>query len=64
MKMLIFERPFQRDLPEPYKSTNNFSRRPKVFAKKRKNVNPCSISHRGPHFVKSWMSNIAHTVIK
>ena len=26
MKMLVFERPFQRDLVEPCKPTNNFSR--------------------------------------
>ena len=29
MKMLVFERPFQRDLVEPCKSTNNFSKGPK-----------------------------------
>ena len=31
MKMLVFERPFQRDLPEPYNPTNNFSKGPNVF---------------------------------
>ena len=32
MKMLVFERPFQRDLPEPCKPSNNFSRGPKVLS--------------------------------
>ena len=35
MKMLVFERPFQRDLPEPCKPTNNFSRGPKVLSLKK-----------------------------
>merc|ERR1712082_11881 len=30
--MLFFERPFQRDLPEPCKPSNNFSRGPKVLS--------------------------------
>ena len=35
MKMLVFERPFQRDLVEPCKPTNNFSRGPKGFSLKK-----------------------------
>ena len=35
MKMLVFERPFQQDLVEPCKPSNNFSRVPKVLSSKK-----------------------------
>ena len=34
MKLCVYERRFQQDLPEPCKPTNNFYRGPKVFALK------------------------------
>ena len=49
MKMLVFGRPFQQDLPEPYKPTNNFSRGQKVFALKKWQLHanvPESMSNR------------------
>ena len=35
MKMFVLERPFQRDLVEPCKPTNNFSRGPKGLSPKK-----------------------------
>ena len=43
MKMLVFERPFQRDLPEPCQPTNDFYRGPKVLSLK--NCQPQKILH-------------------
>ena len=51
MKMLVFERPIQRDLPELCKPNNNFSRGTKVFALK--NVIPMTYI-----FEKMFVSNL------
>ena len=70
MKMLVFERPFQRDLPEPCKPTNNFSRGPKVFSLKKwqlhedllKRMTMCKIEHACVK-VLAWPSHtLTHVV--
>ena len=42
MKMMVFERPFQRDLVEPCKPINNFSRGPKSL-KTQKMATPTNV---------------------
>ena len=58
MKMLVFERPFQRDLVEPCKPTNNFSRGPKGFSLKKwqpqKILKICFIAYHTQYCVKNF----------
>ena len=42
MKMLVFERPLQRELVEPFKPSNNFSRGPKRL-KTQKMASPTNV---------------------
>ena len=71
MKMLVFERPFQRDLVEPCKPTNNFSRGPKVLSSKKCKPQKmlkicftayCAISYSVRYSAK--VSDIAHYASK